>query len=114
MSPRGFPVTMRMLVRGIRRDLEKKIISIFLKSLNKKLKAIQYDGTSQVENSLSLFKEMFRLNDLESEICLFLSIIQIWDDAQRLFEYHLGCNRLAGRTHLATVLGLPTPRLLRL
>ncbi len=39
-EPQGFSSTVRMLVRGIRRDLEKKVISIFLKTLNKKLSAI--------------------------------------------------------------------------
>ncbi len=91
-------------IRGTRRNLEDSVRRLFRKMLHQRLVALQYPGKSQVENSAALFQKMFKLNDLESEICLFLSIIQVWDEARRLFEGHFGCERFEGRNYLAIVL----------
>jgi transitional endoplasmic reticulum ATPase len=99
-----FATAIAGLVRGSRRDLENTVTRLLRKTLNDWLGTIQYCGTSEVEKSLSLFKEIFSLSDLEIEICLFLSLLQIWDEAQRLFEYHLGCHSFSGRNYLATIL----------
>lgn len=91
-------------MRGSKRNREDTLRKLLRKMLNQRLPAMRYQGTSQVENSVLLFQEMFKLSDLESEICLFLSIIQVWDEARRLFEGHLGCERFEGRNYLAIVL----------
>ncbi len=103
-DPSSFSNTVIALVKEGGRNLEDRLVREISKILNDCLEAISCRGESQVEKSLSLFKEMFRLSDLEAELCLFLSIIQIWDEPRSLFEYHLHCEQFAGRSYLAIAL----------
>lgn len=109
----GFSHTILDLVRSVRRDLEHAVTRILRKALGDYVETIGYRGVSQAEKSLELFRDIFKLSDLEIEICLFLSIIQIWDEAQRLFEYHLNCHSFSGRNYLATILGVSDAEIAR-
>ena len=100
-DPSSFSYAVLALVKEGGRDLENRLVCEISKILNQCLEAIKCRGKSQVEKSLSLFKEMFRLSDLEAGLCLFLSVMQIWDEPRNLFEYHLHCEQFAGRSYLA-------------
>ncbi len=77
--------------------------------LKKRMDQLQYSGTSDIEKNLTIFQQMFDLNELEKEICLFLFILSTYEEAQSLFQYHLKCDHFAGRNHLATCLGSNSP-----
>lgn len=76
--------------------------------LQKRLDQFHYSGTSDIEKNLAIFQQMFDLNDLEKEVCLFLFVLSTYEEVQSLFQYHLKCDHFAGRNYLATILGSPS------
>ncbi|MFC1833242.1 AAA family ATPase [Thermodesulfobacteriota bacterium] len=81
--------------------------------LKKRLNQLDYQGNSDIEKNLARFQRMFGLNDLEAEICLFLTLVETYEEAESLFEYHLKCDRYAGRVHLKTILNCTNSELTR-
>ncbi len=66
---------------------------------------LQYSGTSELEDGLALFREIFGLSDLERDLCVFFSIMQLFEQAESFFRHYLACDRFPGRYNLAVALG---------
>ncbi|MFC1833807.1 AAA family ATPase [Thermodesulfobacteriota bacterium] len=101
-----FARNLEALVRKSRRDLEDDLALFIRKLLKRKIKELRYSGRSDIEKSVALLKKMFKLNNLEAEICLLLFIISEWYPAECFFEDHLRCTYYSGRNHLSTMLGV--------
>ena len=52
-----------------------------------------------------MLRQMFGLSPIEEELCLFLFITSVYEEPENLFRFQLKCDRFAGRTYLATMLG---------
>lgn len=92
------------LRRGTR-NAQLAVIDLLRGLLQKRMDQLQYRGASDIEKNLATFQQMFDLNELEKEICLFLFILSTYEEAQGLFQYHLHCDHFAGRTYFAVILG---------
>jgi transitional endoplasmic reticulum ATPase len=66
---------------------------------------LPYSGSTTIEENLLEFKRMFNLDDVETELCLFLFIMTSYNEFSSFFETHLQCNRYQGRKWLVAVLG---------
>jgi len=87
------------------------VIDLLRGMLEKRLAEFKCSGESDIEKNLTVFTQMFDLNELETELCLFLFIMSTYEEAQSLFEYHLQCHRFVGRNYLATMLGSTNPEI---
>jgi transitional endoplasmic reticulum ATPase len=85
------------------------VIDLFRGLLQKRMDQLHYHGTSDIEKNLDTFQQMFDLDELEKELCLFLFVLSTYEEAESLFEYHLKCSRFVGRNYLATILGSSSP-----
>ncbi|MFH0823699.1 MAG: ATP-binding protein [Pseudomonadota bacterium] len=102
---RDFAPLVDQALRQTHKDEQMCVVGLLRGLIKKRLDHLQYRRKSDIEKSLGVFQQMFDLNDLEREICLFLFILSTYEEAQSLFEYHLKCDRFAGRNYLATILG---------
>ncbi len=50
------------------------VIDLLRGLFKKRLNELRYSGTSDIEKNLAIFQQMFDLNELEKEICLFLFV----------------------------------------
>ncbi len=106
---RDFANLMDQALRKTRKDEQMCVVGLLRGLIQKKLSKLESRCTSDIEKNVRLFQEMFDLTQLETEICLFLFILTTYDEAQTVFEYHLKCDRYAGRNNLATILGSKVP-----
>ena len=84
---------------------EEICVADLLKSLLKKRQdQLQFSGGSDIKRNLDTFQQMFGLSNLERDIYLFFLTLSVYEEAQSLFQYHLRCDRYAGRNYLAAVL----------
>ena len=58
-----------------------------------RLNELAYDESTTIEENIREFKSMFNLDDIETELCLFLFIMVNYNEFQNFFETHLQCNR---------------------
>ncbi len=91
-------------LRWLRKDEQLAVNDLFRGLLKKRQDQLKYAGKSDIERNLDSFQGMFGLSDLETDICLFFLILSTYEEAASLFEYHMKCDRYAGRTYLACVL----------
>ena len=80
------------------------VVGLLRDLLKKRTDQLHYSGHSDIEKSLDVFQQMFDLSELEKEICVFLFVTLVYEEAENLFRYHLKCERFAGRNCLATIL----------
>jgi len=99
-NPHDFAYVMDQVLRKSRRSEQLAIVDLLRDLLNKRMNHLQYSGSSDIEKNLDTLQEMFDLSELEKEICLFLFALSIFDEVQSLFQYHLQCDRFAGRNYL--------------
>ncbi len=102
---RDFANLVDQALRKTRKDEQMCVVGLLRGLLNKRVEQLQHRRASDIEKSLGVFQQMFDLNELETDICLFLFILSTYEEAQSFFEYHLKCERFAGRNYLATILG---------
>ncbi len=74
---------------------------------------LRYEGSTTIEQNIGEFRRMFHLDDIETELCLFLFMIANWNEFQTFFENHLQCNRYQGRKWLAIVLNCREAQLVK-
>jgi hypothetical protein len=91
-------------LRTSRSTLEKPLLDLLRELLTERLAELDYSGESDVERNLDLFRKMFVLNQVEGELILFFCIVELWEETESLFEYHLKCDQYVGRDHLAIIL----------
>jgi hypothetical protein len=72
--------------------------------LKARLNELRYEGSTSIEENVLEFKTMFNLDDIETELCLFLFMMANWNEFQTFFEHHLQTNRYQGRKWLAVIL----------
>ena len=108
---RDFAHFMDQALRKIPKKEKMAVIDLLRSLLKKRLDQLQYSGMSDIEKNLGIFQQMFDLNQLETEICLFIFILATYEEAESLFEYQLKCSRFAGRNYLATILGSSSPEI---
>ena len=101
---RDFAHLVDQSLRRIHKGEQLAVIDLFKGLLKKRLDQLQYRGMSDIEKNLDAFQQMFGLSELETDICLFFLILSVYEEAQSLLEYHLKCNRYAGRSCLAALL----------
>ena len=74
--------------------------------LEQRTKNLKYSGTSDIEKNISRSRKMFKLEDKEVELCIFLFIISTYDAPESFFDNHLSCTKFSGRKYLCNILGL--------
>jgi transitional endoplasmic reticulum ATPase len=79
--------------------------------LRKRMDELKYSGKCDIEKNLAIFQQMFDLNELEKDICLFLFVLSTYEEVQSLFQYHLHCDQFSGRNYLAVILGASSPEI---
>ncbi len=102
---RDFAHLVDQALRRISDDEYACVVELLRGLLKKRLDALTCSTASDIEKNLVAFQEMFGLTELEKDICLFFLLLSVYEEAQSLFEFHLKCDRYAGRCYLATVLG---------
>ncbi|MGO9569295.1 MAG: AAA family ATPase [Desulfomonilaceae bacterium] len=102
---RDFAHLVDAALRRATKNEQLAVIDLLRGLLKKRQDELRYSGTSDVEKNLAIFQQMFDLNELEKELCLFLFVLSTYEEVQSLFQYHLKCDRFAGRNYLAAMLG---------
>ncbi len=95
---------MEKIMDTAKSEVRSSIIDLMQEILKKRSNALNYEGISEIEGNLALFKKMFGLNDVETELCLFLSSLTIWEEAESFFEDHLDCVSYSGRHYLTCLM----------
>ena len=72
--------------------------------LKKKLDGLTYEGPTIIEENIHALKKMLNLDDLETELVIFLFIVSFYEPFSDFFHNHLRCNSYKGRRMLANVL----------
>ena len=72
--------------------------------LEVRLNELPIDESTTIEENIREFERMFNLNDVETELCLFLFILANYNEFYSFFETHLQCNRYQGRKWLVAIL----------
>lgn len=87
------------------------VADLLMDLLRKRQDRLQFPGVSDIEKKLASLQQMFGLNELEGEICVFFLILAVYDEAESFFQYFLKCDSYAGRTYLAAILNTTASRL---
>ena len=87
------------------------VIDLLRGLLKKRLAEFNIPARPTSRKIWTRLQQMFDLNELETEICLFLFVLSTYEEVQSLFEYHLKCDHFAGRNYLATILGSSSPEI---
>ena len=106
---RDFAHLVDTALRRATKNEQLAVIDLLRGLLKKRQDELRYSGTSDLEKNLAIFQQMFDLNELEKELCLFLFALSTYEEVQSLFQYHLHCDHFAGRNYLATILGSSSP-----
>ena len=72
--------------------------------LKLRIDELRYNGSAVLDQNIQEFKRMFNLDDVETELCVFLFIMANWTEFESFFASHLQCNRYQGRKWLAVIL----------
>ena len=104
INPEDFASVIEEALQKSRTKVEVPLIDLLRDLLPVRIHELDYSGESDIERNLGLFQKLFGLNNVETELVLFFCIVETWEEAENLFEYHLKCDRYAGRDHLATIL----------
>ncbi len=103
--PRDFAHLVDTALRRSHKHEQLAVIDLLRGLLQKRMDQLDYYGTSDIEKNIGTFQQMFDLNKVEQDICVFLFISSTYEEAESLFEYQLKCSRFVGRNYLATILG---------
>jgi transitional endoplasmic reticulum ATPase len=103
---RDFAHTVDTAVHRASRDDYHSVVDLIRDLVRKRLSQVQHASRkSDIEKNLTVFQQMFDLNELETEICMFLFIAAVFEKAQNYFQYHLQCHCFEGRNYLSIILG---------
>ena len=69
--------------------------------LKKKLDDLTYEAGTVIEENIDALKKMLNLDDLETELVIFLFIVSFYEPFSDFFHNHLRCNSYKGRRILA-------------
>lgn len=70
-------------------------------------------GKSKLEKNARQFKMLFSLTDQEVELCLFMFLMESWDQFRQLFSNHLEVATYPGHKFLCAALGISQARLVK-
>ncbi len=88
----SFSNACRDILKLLSREARHQARVIARKSLEMRSKELEYEGSSSIESNILEFRKIFHLDDLETELCIFLFIMSTWNEFQSFFEHHLMCN----------------------
>ncbi|MDX2446678.1 MAG: AAA family ATPase, partial [Desulfobacterales bacterium] len=74
--------------------------------LKKKLASQQFQKKSEIEKNIIALRNLFELNDKETELCTFMFVANTYSYAEEYFISHIECHRFAGQKYLANILGV--------
>jgi len=100
----GHPDIMELLKRTDSKHF-KEFKTLLLTTINKKINSFKRREKGELELNIELLQKMFNLNDVETELCIFLFINEICEDWSDYFINHLKCNVYSGKKYLISVLG---------
>jgi AAA+ superfamily predicted ATPase len=109
----AFSNACRDILKLLSREARHQARVIARKSLEMRSKELEYEGSSSVESNILEFRKIFHLDDLETELCIFLFIMSTWNEFQSFFEHHLMCNYYQGRRKLAVILNCGESQLVK-
>ena len=92
------------IIKLLSRESRHRALIAARRLLNVRLNELRYEGSTSIEENVLEFKRMFNLDNIETELCLFLFMMANWNEFQNFFEHHLQCNRYQGRKWLAAIL----------
>ena len=104
LDRRSFSYRIVWVVRRIPRHERHHVTTVVCGLLRRRLSQLEYVGKSNIEERLSSFRQMFQLSELEIDILCLLFIMEVWEEVQHFFEYHLKINKYPGRHFLMTAL----------
>ena len=64
--------------------------------LKVRLNELRYEGSTTIEENILEFKRMFSLDDIETELCLFLFMIANWNEFEDVFRISSTVQPLSG------------------
>jgi len=80
------------------------ISAYIIELLEQKVRRLKYRGKSEAEKKIEKLQEMFSLTAHEVDFLQFLFIVSAWHPAESYFVDNLGCQTVAGRKYLLTLL----------
>jgi transitional endoplasmic reticulum ATPase len=109
----SFANACRDILKPLSREARHQARVIAGKYLEIRSKELEYEGSSSIESNILEFRKIFHLNDLETELCVFLFVMSTWNEFQNFFENHLMCNYYQGRRKLAVILNCGESQLVK-
>jgi SpoVK/Ycf46/Vps4 family AAA+-type ATPase len=106
-DPGDFSDHMEKIMDNAKSENRDAIIKRLKELLDKRLDQLNHEGPSEMEGNLDLFRKMFGLNQVETELCMFLSSLTVWEEAESYFEDHLDCVSYSGRHYLSCLMDVP-------
>lgn len=113
LSEYDFAQVLQGIFKKSRKDLENRSVPFIRKLIRRRISGLRYSGRSEIEKSRALVSKMFRLDNLESEICVLLFIISEWHEIESLFEDYFHCTYYSGRNYLSTMMGVSDAEITR-
>jgi hypothetical protein len=101
---RNFSQIVDTALRKLSRNEQSVVADLFRGLLKKRHGMLKYKDISDIERNLDAFQSIFGLSDFEADPSLFFPMVSIYEEAENLFDYHLKCDRYAGRPYLAACL----------
>ena len=92
------------IFRHLDRDERCRARSLAMQFLEVRMKEFVNDAPTTLESNIAEFQKMFHLDDIETELCIFLFITTNWRESSAFFEDYLECHRYSGRKWLASAL----------
>ncbi len=106
LSEYDFAQILQGIFKKTRKELESRTVPFVRKLIKRRVAGLSYGGRSEIEKSRAMVSKMFRLDNLEAEICVLLFIISEWHEVEALFEDHYHCTYYSGRNYLSTMMAV--------
>ena len=106
MDPDDYGHTIARALNKQPRRVADQLLRYFLGRLDERIQLNTRGARSDMERNLGRIRAMFGLDQSEAELCMLLYVADAWNQPESYFEYHLDCNKPAGRKYLLTALDI--------
>jgi len=94
----------REMVKLIPKNTRNRVVINSKNLLKQKLDNLVYKGGTVIEENIHAFRKVLNLDDTETELCLFLFLINSFEPFSDFFQNHLRCTSYKGRRLLGDIL----------
>ncbi len=106
LDPDDYGHTIARILNKHPRRVADQLVRFFLCQLEAHIARLGRGARSDMERNLGRIRAMFGLDASETELCMLLYVADAWNQPENYFEYHLDCNKPAGRKYLLTALDI--------